>query len=108
MKESEVITRLESSISDPFLLEKTGNALFDIHPQRRGNLFNDEVYRLEKSIDATTTFFPSEATPENSSVVSPLPPNHKFSRNDVIVVTLQPQGNGDFLGTTSLPQTKIQ
>ena len=106
MKESEVITRLESSIADPFLLEKSGHALFDLHPQRRGNLFNDEVYRLEKSIDATTTFFPTLATPEDSSVLSPLPPNHKFSRNDVVVMTLQPQGNGDFLGTTSLPTNK--
>ena len=87
-------------------MENTGHALFDIHPQRRGNLFNDEVYRLEKSIDATTTFFPTLATPENSSVLSPLPPNHKFSRNDVVVMTLQAQGNGDFLGTTSLPTNK--
>ncbi|KAL9188266.1 hypothetical protein ACHAXT_006644 [Thalassiosira profunda] len=106
MEEAEVINRLESSIADPFLLEKAGHALFDIHPQRRGNLFNDEVYRLEKSFDATTTFFVSSATPENSSILSPLPPNHKFARNDVIVMTLQPRGTGDFLGTTSLPTNK--
>jgi len=60
--------------------------------------------------EATTTFTPpslsTSSSPENSSVLSPLPPNHKFSRNDVIVMTLQPQGNGDFLGTTSLPTNK--
>jgi len=102
-EEAEVITRLESSMADPFLLEKSGHALFDIHPQRRGNLFNDEVYRLEKSLDATTTFF---ATPENKSILSPLPLNHKFSRNDVVVMSLQPQGTGDFLGIASLPTNK--
>jgi len=105
VEEAEVITRLESSIADPFLLETSGHALFDIHPQRRGNLFNDEVYRLEKSIDATTTF-PSSATPENRSITSPLPPNHKFSRNDVIVLSQQPRGTGDFLGPSSLPTNK--
>ena len=88
-------------------MEKSGHALFDIHPQRRGNLFNDEVYRLEKTFDATTTFFAANGTPENtSSILSPLPPNHKFSRNDVIVLSLQPRGTGDFLGTTSLPTNK--
>ncbi|KAL7527395.1 hypothetical protein ACHAXR_001941 [Thalassiosira sp. AJA248-18] len=106
MEEAEVITRLESSIADPFMLEESGHALFDIHPLRRGNLFNDEVYRFEKSRDATTTFFANSATPENSSNLSPLPPNHKFSRNDVIVVSKQPRGTGDFLGTSSLPTNK--
>lgn len=76
-----------------------------MHTQRRGNLFSDEVYRLEKSLDATTTFFsPTTATTRSvASGPSPLPPNHKFSRNDVIVLSLQPRGNGDFLGTASLP-----
>jgi len=106
MEEAEVITRLESSIADPFLLEKSGHALFDIHPQRRGNLFNDEVYRLEKSIDATTTFFPPNSTPQTSSIHSPLPPNHKFSRNDVLILTIQPRGTGDFLTPSSLPTNK--
>ena len=131
LEESQVITRIESSSSDPFMLERSGHALFDIHPQRRGNLFADEVYRLEKSRDATTTFFNSAAaasattttttttrigggrngrgkssgsrSSSSSSGPSPLPPNHNFARNDVIVVTLQPRGTGDFLGTTSLP-----
>lgn len=77
-----------------------------MHPQRRGNLFGDEVYRLEKSFDATTTFFAASATAENASILSPLPPNHKFSRNDVVVLTQQPRGTGDFLGTSSLPTGK--
>jgi hypothetical protein len=95
---------LEASLADPFSLEKSGHALFDVHPQRRGNLFSDEVYRLEKSKDATTTFFTTTmATSSSASGASPLPPNHKFARNDVIVLSLQPRGNGDFLGTASLP-----
>ena len=57
LEEFEVITRIEASASDPYMLERAGHALFDIHPLRRGNLFADEVYRLEKSRDATTTFF---------------------------------------------------
>jgi hypothetical protein len=32
-----------------------------------------------------------------------LPPNHKFSANDVIMITLQPQGSGDFFNVMSLP-----
>ena len=99
IQEAEVITRLESSLTDPFSLEKSGHALFDIHPERRGNLFNDEVYRLQKAKDATTTFY----TGADHETISPLPANHKFSRNDVIVLTLQPSGTGDFLSADSLP-----
>jgi len=115
MEEQEVITRLESSIADPFSLEISGHALFDIHPQRRGNLFNDEVYRLEKSMDSTTTFYHEsdssssveiDVKPTMTHRQSTLPPNHKFSRNDVIVITLQPRGTGDFLGVSSLPTNK--
>src|SRR5210317_940978 len=40
LEEAEVIHRLESSIGDPFSLEIAGHAIFDVHPQRRGNLFN--------------------------------------------------------------------
>lgn len=105
-EEAEVITRLESSIADPFSLETSGHSLFDIHPLRRGNLFNDEVYRLEKSADATTTFFAPSLTENSNSLLSPLPPNHKFSRNDVIILTQQPRGTGDFLGISSLPTQK--
>jgi hypothetical protein len=105
LEESEVISRIEASAGDPTMLERSGYALFDIHPQRRGNLFADEVYRLEKSRDATTTFFNSNIGGGSSSrgLPSPLPPNHNFSRNDVIVLTFQPKGTGDFLGTSSLP-----
>jgi hypothetical protein len=106
LEESEVISRIEASVVDPTMLERSGHALFDIHPQRRGNLFADEVYRLEKSRDATTTFFLQSSSGGSSGsrgLPSPLPPNHNFSRNDVIVLTLQPKGTGDFLGTSSLP-----
>ena len=102
LEEAEVVNRLERSITDPYKLETSGHALFDIHPARRGNLFNDEVYRLEKSRDATTTFF----VPAENDLMSPLPPNHNFAKNDVIVLTLQPRGTGDFLGTSSLPTNK--
>lgn len=96
-------------------MEISGHALFDIHPQRRGNLFNDEVYRLEKSTDSTTTFYDESDSSSSAEIdvkptmthrPSPLPPNHKFSRNDVIVITLQPRGTGDFLGVSSLPTNK--
>lgn len=104
VEEAEVIQRLEASIGDPFSLEGAGHAIFDVHPQRRGNLFNDEVYRLEKSLDATTTYFQSDD--DTRGRPSPLPANHKFSANDVIVITLQPRGTGDFLGVSSLPTNK--
>mmetsp|Transcript_20195 Transcript_20195/g.30247 ORF Transcript_20195/g.30247 Transcript_20195/m.30247 type:complete len:990 (-) Transcript_20195:1097-4066(-) len=107
VEEAEVIQRLEASIGDPFSLEEAGHAIFDVHPQRRGNLFNDEVYRLEKSLDATTTYFQSDDSPvDTRGRPSPLPANHKFSANDVIVITLQPRGTGDFLGVSSLPTNK--
>ncbi|EJK72807.1 hypothetical protein THAOC_05622 [Thalassiosira oceanica] len=80
LEEAEVVNRLEQSIADPYKLETSGHALFDIHPSRRGSLFSDEVYRLEKSRDATTTFFTSAET----GLLSPLPPNHNFAKNDVI------------------------
>ena len=31
-----------------------------------------------------------------------MPPNHCFLCNDLIVLTLQPRGTGDFLGASSL------
>ena len=34
-----------------------------------------------------------------------LPSNHKFSNNDVIVLTQQPRGSGDFFTSQSLPTT---
>jgi hypothetical protein len=116
VQENEVLGRIRASIDNPLDLEAAGHALYDLLPLRRGNLFGDEVYRLAKAPDATTTyprsvdvdFLDSLSTNEVKSDSSGkdtryLPPNHKFSSNDVVVITLQPQGSGDFFGTSSLP-----
>ncbi len=96
-------------------MEIAGHALFDLYPERRGNIFSDEVYRLVKSYDATSTYSPvkdqgldrkSENEIEKISTKTPtsiLPPNHKFSQNDVIMLTLQPDGTGDFFGRNTMP-----
>jgi len=109
-------------MDDPFGYEAAGFALFDLYPERRGNLFSDEVYRLVKARDATTTFPESvslgtnnkerdgqNATESSSSSANErfLPPNHKFSSNDVIMLTLQPQGTGDFFTAESLPTSGL-
>jgi superfamily I DNA and/or RNA helicase len=86
-QELEVTGRIESSIEDPLGLENAGQALFDMYPERRGNLFSDEIYRLTKSKDACQG----------------MPVNSKFSKNDVIVLTLQPMGSGDFFDPKNLP-----
>ena len=39
---------------------------------------------------------------EGCGTTSPMPPNHGFLRNDLIVLMLQPQGTGNFLGVLSL------
>ncbi len=88
-------------------MESAGYALYDLYPERRGNLFSDEVYRLVKAKDATTSYA-STATDRSSmsSLESPalcFPPNHKFGTNDVILLTLQPGGSGDFFDPISLP-----
>jgi len=136
MEEEEVVTRLESSTLlihfcwknlDMHSLLSTPNV------EEIFLMINDEVYRLEKSLDATTTFFATSATPENSSVfyrleksldatttffatsarpenssiLSPLPPNHKFSRTDVIVMSLQPRGMGDSSEHHPFPRSKM-
>ena len=67
-----------------------------MYAERRGNLFSDEVYRLTKAKDACTTF-------ESETNDSTLPPNHKFSTNDVIMLTYQPNGSGDVYGADRLP-----
>jgi len=99
-EEDEVLGRIKASIEDPISLENAGYALFDMFPERRGNLFADEVYRMVKAKDATTTF-----TDDNTddATISFLPPRHKFSVNDVILLTLQPTGSGDFFGPATLP-----
>lgn len=106
--------------------------MFDLYPERRGNIFSDEVYRLVKSYDATTKYTsplqkendrssPSNETnnttienqkggnnsKDKDSAAGPnkpiLPPNHKFSQNDVIMLTLQPDGTGDFFDRDTMP-----
>ncbi|MGK3738056.1 MAG: hypothetical protein ACI8RD_005128 [Bacillariaceae sp.] len=66
-----------------------------MYPERRGNLFSDEVYRLTKARDATTNV--------DNELQQSLPPNNKFSNNDVILITQQPMGSGDFFDPNQLP-----
>jgi len=92
-----------------------------MYPERRGNIFSDEVYRLSKAFDATTVFGrPStagdaDAADDNesnsnngndNSGINYLPPNHRISTNDVLMLTLQPAGSGDFFGPSTLPTGK--
>lgn len=76
--------------------------------------FAKQVYRLVKAMDATTMFSaPRRSASENDADASSkqqrnpaenfLPPNHKFSSNDVIMLTLQPRGSGDFFDKNTLP-----
>jgi hypothetical protein len=103
-----VLGRIKASVDDPLALETAGYALSDLYPERRGNLFSDEVYRLTKAKDATTTYtrniqddFSSDSSSPNARY---LPPNHKFKNNDVIMLTWQPNGSGDFFDPiTTLP-----
>jgi hypothetical protein len=109
LQEQAVRQRIEASAENPLPLEIAGHALFDLYPQRRGNIFSDEVYRLAKSHDATSTYSsPSETKNDskNEELNSILPPNHKFSQNDVIMLTLQPSGTGDFFSRTTVPTNK--
>jgi hypothetical protein len=94
--------RIKRSLDDPLGLEISGHTIYDLFPQRRGNLFSDEVYRLVKANDATTTFEDPEDDETNGSR-NLLPPNHKVSNNDVILLTLQPYGSGDFFNANNLP-----
>ena len=80
-----------------YYVELTGHALLDMYPERRGNLFSDEIYRLVKAKDATTNFENNDGGQQN------LAPNNKFSKNDVILLTLQPLGSGDFFDPKHLP-----
>jgi len=89
--------RIKSSIDDPLGLEIAGHAIYDLYPERRGNLFSEEVYRLSMAADASTTYHLDD------SFLSPLPPNQKFRVNDIILLTLQPQGSGDFFDPRQLP-----
>ena len=42
-QEDEVLGRIEASLESPLALENAGHALFDLYPDRRGNIFADEV-----------------------------------------------------------------
>ena len=109
-QEAEVLGRIEASFEDPLSLEAAGHALLDMYPERRGNIFSDEVYRLTKATDATTTFSPPGTSGGGGASPSPsarcLPPNHKFGSNDVIMLTLQPGGSGDFFDMSTLPTSR--
>lgn len=109
LQEQEVLTRLKYSLDHPLALEQSGYALFDLYPSRRGNLFTDEVYRLCKASDATTTY-PRHGYPYSPATdhdETGLPSNHKFSKNDVIMLTLQPNGSGDFYNPASMPTNEL-
>lgn len=104
MQENEVFHRIEASLDDPIGLEGTGNMLLDMALERRGNLFSDQVYRLYKACDASTGV--ESVRKKNRSARLALPTNHKFGNNDVIVVTLQPRGSGDFYSSRTLPTSE--
>eukprot|EP00977_Amphora_coffeiformis_P007600 scaffold1667_cov173-Amphora_coffeaeformis.AAC.28 len=107
-EEDEVLGRIKASLDEPISLEVAGYALYDMEASRRGNLFSDEVYRLTKAPDATTVYDTtsdnddiSKGPRKGNSSKSPMPPNHKFRPNDVILLTLQPKGSGDFFDSTT-------
>lgn len=88
-------------------LEGSGFALYDMFPTRRGNIFSDEVYRLVKGHDAASKYTMDTKTDNVGSENSPkLPQNSKFSQNDVVMITLQTRGSGDFFGHSSTPTSK--
>lgn len=95
-----MLGRIKASVDDPMALESTGHALYDMQIERRGNLFSEEVYRLTKAPDAVSAMSDASSSPKARQM---LPPNHKFSTNDVMLLTLQPQGSGDFFDTYNLP-----
>lgn len=106
LQEDEVLGRIKASLDNPISLEVAGYALYDMEVSRRGNLFSDEVYRLTKAPDATTAYDTSDSnnernSPKHNRDSSPLPANHKFRPNDVILLTLQPKGSGDFFDSTT-------
>ena len=77
-------------------------------PERRGNLFSDEVYRLTKAKDATVSYRRGTDDEDSSTAKKYcLPPNHKFSKNDVILLTEQQQGSGDFFDPSMLPTNGV-
>jgi len=67
--------------------------------QRRGNLFNDEVYRFTKAQDASSITMKSSDPTEQQKLSSAC----QLAKNDVVMVTHQPKGSGDFFGFERLP-----
>ena len=118
-EEYEIMNRITRSVDDPINYEKNaGYVLYDMYIERRGTLFTTQhVYRLTKAADATTSFDRIDSTSMGSAMVtkSPvkgssssngiryLPSNHKFSNNDVIVLTQQIHGSGDYYTDETLP-----
>jgi hypothetical protein len=76
-----------------------------MYPERRGNIFSEEVYRLVKANDATVEYSNSNQLNDGNDKGARryLPQNNKFSQNDVIMISLQPGGSGDFFGKSSMP-----
>mmetsp|Transcript_4613 Transcript_4613/g.6660 ORF Transcript_4613/g.6660 Transcript_4613/m.6660 type:complete len:991 (+) Transcript_4613:232-3204(+) len=93
-EEDMVLSRLRNSVDDPLALESAGHALLDMRLERRGNLFSDEVYRFTKAPDSSYT------TEVERNL---LPLSCQMAKNDVIMVTHQPKGTGDFFGPDRLP-----
>jgi hypothetical protein len=90
--------RIEASLEDPIGFERAGYCWLDMMAQRRGTLFGSEdVYRLSKAPDATTT--PTDNTQQQL--------RQKFGPNNVIILTQQVHGNGDFFTRTSLPTSEL-
>eukprot|EP00814_Leptocylindrus_danicus_P000674 CAMPEP_0116048430 /NCGR_PEP_ID=MMETSP0321-20121206/29548_1 /TAXON_ID=163516 /ORGANISM="Leptocylindrus danicus var. danicus, Strain B650" /LENGTH=938 /DNA_ID=CAMNT_0003530631 /DNA_START=274 /DNA_END=3087 /DNA_ORIENTATION=- len=105
-EESEVLDRIELSRNDPLALEDRGHALFDMYPERRGNIFTEEVYRLTKAHDAASLYItPTTPTEDDNNGENKynLPSNSQFSDNDVIILTKQPRGSGDIFDAASVP-----
>jgi len=100
-EESEVLSRIELSAHNPLQLEDAGYSLFDMIPERRGNIFNEEVYRLMKPKN-----FISASYSTNSKDRGRIPKQSQFSLNDVIILTKQPRGEGDIFSTSSSPLSR--
>ena len=57
-----------------------------------------------KASDSVSSYMHSEALPFERGLLSK---NQKFSTNDVVMLTLQPRGSGDFFGAHTLPNNKL-
>jgi len=98
-EEDVVLSRLRRSVDDPLALEAAGHALLDMEFKRCGILFNDEVYRFTKAQDASSISKKSSDHPGYHK----LPSACQLAKNDVVIITHQPNGSGDFFGAERLP-----